>query len=45
MQMNNADSKKRPHMPHELFGKFKSKADFLCYFEENRKYINVSIVN
>ena len=28
-------SKKRPHLPHELAGRFSSKADFVRYFREN----------
>ena len=30
-------TKKRRHMPHELFGRFSAKSDFIKYFKENRK--------
>ncbi len=30
-------TKKRRHMPHELYGRFSSKADFIRYFRDNRK--------
>ena len=30
-------TKKRRHMPHELFGRFSSKADFIRYFRDNSK--------
>ena len=30
-------TKKRRHMPHELFGRFSSKSDFTRYFKENCK--------
>ena len=30
-------TKKRRHMPNELFGRFSSKADFIRYFKEQRK--------
>ena len=30
-------SKKRHHMPHELFGRFSSKSDFIRYFRDNCK--------
>ena len=31
-------TKKRRHMPQELFGRFSSKADFIRYFRDNCKY-------
>ena len=30
-------TKKRRHMPQELFGRFSSKADFIKYFKETSK--------
>ena len=30
--INAAASKKRMHMPHELYGKFSAKSDFIHYF-------------
>ena len=30
-------TKKRRHMPQELFGRFSSKADFIRYFKEQSK--------
>ena len=30
-------TKKRRHMPNELFGRFSSKVDFIRYFKEQRK--------
>jgi hypothetical protein len=29
------DSKKRRVLPHELFGRFSAKSDFIRYFKEN----------
>ena len=34
----NAASGKRPHMPHELFGRFSAKSDFVKFFKEQRKF-------
>jgi hypothetical protein len=31
--INTGASKKRMHMPHELYGKFSAKSDFIAYFE------------
>ena len=31
-------TKKRRHMPNELFGRFSSKSDFVRYFREVSKY-------
>jgi hypothetical protein len=28
---------KRRHMPHELYGRFSAKSDFIRYFREQRK--------
>ena len=30
-------TKKRQHMPQELFGRFSAKSDFIYYFKHNRK--------
>ena len=30
--INAGNSKKRMHMPHELYGKFSAKSDFIHYF-------------
>ena len=31
-------NKKRHHMPHELFGRFSCKSDFIRYFRDNCKF-------
>ena len=34
-QNNNQNPKKRNLMPHELYGKFSAKSDFIKYFKES----------
>ena len=31
-------TKKRRYMPHQLFGRFSAKADFIRYFRDNCKF-------
>ena len=37
-------TKKRRHMPQELFGRFSSKADFIRYFKETSKQTQSLII-
>ena len=37
-------TKKRRHMPHELYGRFSSKADFIRYFRDNRKSPTLTLI-
>ena len=37
-------TKKRRHMPHELYGRFSSKADFIRYFRDNRKCCRLTFI-
>ena len=37
-------TKKRRHMPHELYGRFSSKADFIRYFRDNCKLLTHMII-
>ena len=37
-------TKKRRHMPHELYGRFSSKADFIRYFRDNCKSVAHMII-
>ena len=39
-QINTNASKKRMHMPHELFGKFSAKSDFIHYFTYGVSFIH-----
>ena len=42
--INTGASKKRMHMPHELYGKFSSKSDFINYFTFAVSYL-IKIIN